>query len=102
MLDDSTQDGATTTSHIKRLIGLLKERRVLASELSTIWENNDGCEEQYICAFAINLMSVMYLYNLVIIYHGISATGHGKEVDDCLNAIDKRYIYQLVSNVQLT
>ena len=37
----------------------------------------------------------------VIIYWGISAPGHGKEVVDRLNAVDKRYTYQLVSNVQL-
>ena len=38
----------------------------------------------------------------VIIDIGISAPGHGKEVVDGLNAIDKRYIYQLMSNVQLS
>ena len=32
---------------------------------------------------------------------GISAPGHGKEVVDGLNAVDKRYIYQFMSNVQL-
>ena len=38
----------------------------------------------------------------VIIDRGISAPGHGKEVVDGLNAIGKRYTYQLMSNVQLT
>ena len=37
----------------------------------------------------------------IIIDRGISAPGHGKEVVDGLNAVDKRYIYQLVSKVQL-
>ena len=37
----------------------------------------------------------------IIIYQGISAHGHGKEVVDGINEIDKRYIYQLISNVQL-
>ena len=36
-----------------------------------------------------------------IIDQGIIATGHGKEVVDGLNDVDKRYIYQLMSNVQL-
>ena len=31
----------------------------------------------------------------------ISATEYGKEVIDVLNAIDKRYMYQLMSSVQL-
>ena len=37
----------------------------------------------------------------IIIDRCISAPGHGKEVVDGLNAVDKRYIYQLMSKVQL-
>ena len=37
----------------------------------------------------------------VIIDRGISEPGHGKEVLDGLNAVDKYYIYQFMSNVQL-
>ena len=37
----------------------------------------------------------------IIINRGISAPGNGKEVVDGLNAVDKRYIYQLMSTVQL-
>ena len=37
----------------------------------------------------------------IIIDRGISAPGHGKEVVDGINAVDKRYIYQLMSRVQL-
>ena len=48
--DDSKQDSATTTAHIKRLILFLKNKRVLTTPLSIIWENNDGCAEQYRCA----------------------------------------------------
>ena len=36
----------------------------------------------------------------IIIYRGVSAPGHGKQVADDINAIDKRYIYKLMSNVQ--
>ena len=32
---------------------------------------------------------------------GISAPGHGKEVVDGINAVDKRYIYQFMSNIKL-
>ena len=32
----------------------------------------------------------------VIIGRGISAPGHGKELLDGINAVDKRYIYQLM------
>ena len=46
-------------------------------------------------------MSVMPQFYSVIIDRGISAPGHGKEVVDGINVIDNRYIYQLMSNVQL-
>ena len=46
-------------------------------------------------------MSVMSQYYSVIIYRGISAPGHGKEVLYGLNAVDKLYIYQLMSNIRL-
>ena len=57
--DNSKQDAATTTAHSKRLIALLKDKKVLTSSLSKIWENNDGCDRQYRCAPAVYLMSVM-------------------------------------------
>ena len=98
--DYSKQDSATTTSHNKHLIELLKERKVLTSSLSTIWENTDGFAEQYRCASALYLMSVMLQCYSNIIYRGISAAGHEKEVVDGLNAIEKRYIYILMSNLQ--
>ena len=37
----------------------------------------------------------------IIIDCGISSPGHGKEVVDGINAVDKCYIYQLMSKVQL-
>ena len=50
---DSKQDAATTTVHSKRLISFLKNKQVLTTSLSTIWENTDGCAEQYRCASAL-------------------------------------------------
>ena len=46
-------------------------------------------------------MSVMLQCYSVIIDRGISALEHGKELADSISAIEKRYIYQLMSNVQL-
>ena len=46
-------------------------------------------------------MSVISQTYSLIIDRGISAPGHGKEVVDGLNSVDKRYIYQLISKVQL-
>ena len=46
-------------------------------------------------------MSAMSQTYSIIIDRVISAPGHGKQVVDGLNAVDKRYIYQLMSKVQL-
>ena len=46
-------------------------------------------------------MSVMSQTYSIIIDRGISSPGHGKEVVDGLNAVDKSYIYQLIFKVQL-
>ena len=103
--DDSKQDTATNTAHSKHFIKILKEIKMLTSSLSKIWDNTDGeedgCAEQYRCASALYLMSVMSQYYSVIIYCGISSPVNGKEVVDSINAIYKHYIYQLMSNVQL-
>ena len=46
-------------------------------------------------------MSVMFQCYSVIFVRGISAPIHSKEVINGINAFDKRYIYQLMSNVKL-
>ena len=99
--DDIKQDSATTTSHSKHLISLLKEKKLMTTSFSTIWENTGGCAKQYRCASALYLMSVMCQCYSIIIDQGISAPGDGKKVLDGLDDVDKRYIYKLMSNVQL-
>ena len=99
--DDIKQDATTTTSHSKRLISLFKDKKLLKTSLSTLWENTDGCVEQCRCASALYLMSVISQCYSIIIDSGISAPDHEKEVVDGINAVDKRNIYQLISTVQL-
>ena len=102
MLSDySKQDAATTTAHKKYFILLLKYKKLLTRSLSTIWGKNDGCDEQYRCVSTLYLMSVILQCYSIIIDRGISAPGHGKEVVDGINYFDKRYIYQLMSTIQL-
>ena len=42
--------------------------------------------------FVVDVVTRLY----VIIDHGISAPGHGIEVVDCLNATEKRFLFQLM------
>ena len=66
-----------------------------------IWEITDGCADQYRCATALYLMSVLSQLHSIIFDQGISAPGHGKEVAVGTNAIDKLYMYQLMSTIKL-
>ena len=101
LCDDIKQDADTTNSQSKRLISLLNNKQVLITSLIIIWETTDVCAEQYKCVSVLYLMSVMSQTYSIIIDRGISAPGNGKEEVDGLNAVDKRYIYQLMSKVQL-
>ena len=69
--------------------------------LSEIWENTYACAEHYRCATALYLMSMLSQAFSVIIDRGISAPGHVTEVVYGLNSIYKRFIFQLMSKVQL-
>ena len=76
--DDRKQDSDTTTAHRKRFISLLKDKKVLTTSFITILENTDGCAEQYRCASALYLMSVMSQCYSIIIDQWIIAPGDGK------------------------
>ena len=73
----------------------------MTSELSTIWENTYGSADQYRCAPVLYLISVLSQCYSVIIDRGMSVHGHVKQVLDGVNDVIKRYICQLMSNVQL-
>ena len=90
---DIKQDSVTTTAHINCLIELIKNKKVWTSPLITKWGNTDGCGEQYRCDYALYLMSVMPQCYSLIIYWGISAPGHDKQLVYGISSIDKHYIY---------
>ena len=52
----------------------------------TLWVNTDGCAEQYWCATALLLLSMLaHAYNIMI-DSGVGAPICGREVVDGLNA----------------
>ena len=87
--------------HTESVLLHFLKKKISTALLSTIWENTDGCDGQYIYDSTLYLMAVIFQRYSVIIYRYISAPGHGKEVADGLNAIYKRCIYQLMSTFQL-
>ena len=89
--DNRKRDDATTAEHSKLILELLQKRTVLFAEVSTIWENTDGCTDKYHCATALYLLSMIeHVYNIMI-DRGVGAPGHGREVIAVLNAPENVY-----------
>ena len=61
------------------------------SGMSKVWEDNDGCANQYRCTLFIFLMTVLSSPYGIIMYRAINASGHGNHVVDVLNATEKHY-----------
>ena len=101
LLDNSKQDGATCAAHTKRLLETLIDSRVIKQGESTLWEATNGCAESYRCATAIYLLSVVAHALNINIDRAIGAPGHGKDVVDGLNAVDKSYLTNLMNIIQI-
>ena len=78
LYDDRKQDAATAYEHSKLIIELFKRRKLFFSDLSEIWENIDSFADQYRCAIAVHLLSMLeHEYN-IITDHGVGSTWHGR------------------------
>ena len=87
------------------LLEKVVESGILFPCISTVWEDTDDGENQYLCDLDIYLMAVLSSSYLIIIYCAINETDNGKDVDDSFNATDKFYlkeqmklIFKLASN----
>ena len=60
--------------------------------MSTVWEDNDGCDKQYMCALVIYLMVVLSYSYSIIMDNSINEPGHGNNVVDGINATSKIYL----------
>jgi hypothetical protein len=89
--DDSRQDASTTFEHTSKLIEYLKINRQLVRG-AIVYTDTDGCGKQYRCGNSIYLNSLLSSEHGIIIDHAVGAPGHGKDVVDGINAIDKRFL----------
>ena len=80
------------------LLKIFLESGILVSGMSKVWEDIDGCANQYRCDLAIYLMNVLSSSYGIIMDRAINATGHGKNVVDGLNAM---YRYYLKGKIEL-
>ena len=58
MSDNRKQYADTTDAQSKKIIELLKKYKSLGADVSTIWENIDGCAEYYRCATDLCLLPI--------------------------------------------
>ena len=60
--------------------------------MSTVWEDTDGCANQYRCDLPIYLMHLLSSSCGIMMYRAINAPVNGKNFVDGLNASDKHYL----------
>ena len=68
------------------------ESVILVSGMSIVWEDTDGCANQYRFYLFIYLMTVLLSSYAIIMDHEINAPYHVNNVVDGLNANDKHYL----------
>ena len=69
--DDRKQDSAKSIVDSKSNIENFKQRNLVSNILSMIWENTDGCAEQYRCSTVLYLMS-MFSHNFLLLLTMVS------------------------------
>ena len=60
--------------------------------MSAVWENTDGCGNQYICALVIYLITILSYSYSIITDCVIHVAGHGNCVFDGTNTKDRYYL----------
>ena len=58
----------------------------------TIWDQTDGCTNQYMCSIAYYMMSFLSKSYQFFIDRAVDTPGHGKGVVYGFNAVQKRYL----------
>ena len=95
MPDDSKQDDTNIAAHSKQIIELIQNRKISFSELSTMWENTDGCAEQYICDTALYLLSMLaQTYNIII--YRVFDNQDMAEILFMVLMLQKKYFFQFL------
>ena len=90
--DENEQDECDSYAHMFHLLKKFFYSGILVCGMSTVREDTNGCAKQYRCDLDIYLMTVLsYSYD-IIIDCAINAPGHGNNVVDVLNAMDKHYL----------
>ena len=74
------------------IYSIFLESRIFVSGMSKVWEETNGYAKQYMCAFAIYIITVLSSSSGIILCRVFDAPGHGKNVVDEINATDKHHL----------
>ena len=57
-----------------------------------MWDQTDGRAKQYRCSIAYYLISYLSASYQIVLDRDVDTPGHGKDVVDGFNAVQKRYL----------
>ncbi len=97
--DVALQNAATTYYHMDVLIKhLIKNGNLVQG--NCLYGNTDGSGTQYRCSNALYFLSLLAFNYSIIIDCAVGAPGHGKDLVDGLNAVDKLYLKIIMRSIK--
>mgnify|MGYP000211327405 FL=1 len=97
--DVALQNAATTYYHMDVLIKhLIKNGNLVQG--NCLYGNTDGSGTQYRCSNALYFLSLLAFNYSIIIDRAVGAPGHGKDLVDGLNAVDKQYLKIIMRSIK--
>ena len=98
--DSKIQNAGSTHQHMNVLLSYMKDYGLIVKG-GTLYCNSDGAAKQYRCANALYYLSCLATKYGIEIDRAISAPGHGKDVVDGLNAVDKHYLKKIMNRPKI-
>ena len=89
--DSKLQNAATATYNLHKLLAKAVDKKQMIRG-GTMWDQTDGCAKQYRCSIAYYLMSYLSKLYQIILDRDVYTPGHGKDVVDGFNDVQKRYL----------
>ena len=91
LYDSKLQNADTTTAHLYTLLANVFEKKQMIRGRTT-WDQTDVCAKQYRCSIAYYIMSYLSTSYKIVLDRAVDTPGHGKDVVDGFNAVQKRYL----------
>ena len=97
--DDCKQNAATSYENFHYQIEALVSDGIVPPKGAIIFDNTDGCTNQYRKAGAVYLLSMLAVQFGCIIDRLIHAPTHGKDEVDAMNSVEKKHLLECMHRV---